>query len=264
MQLRIEKWHGLGNDFVIVRAEDLGAADVGERVARMLCDRRRGVGGDGVLAVSEEATHTARMIVRNADGSRPEMCGNGLRCVVGWLASGRELAAGQLTIATDAGERACRYERESEHCFRVGVAMGRATVSPFSHGATGARSFVRVDVGNPHVVSFDAYCAEDLQSLGPAIERGVPGGVNVELARLVGPGHLETLVWERGVGRTAACGTGACAVAAAAATAGLVLFDEPVTVELPGGALTITVGRDGCAVDMLGPAVRVFTGVIEI
>ncbi len=269
MKLAFEKWQGLGNDFVIVSGDDLG-----ESLARRLCDRRRGVGGDGVLCVSEEGLREeglkgesatgARMIVRNADGSRPEMCGNGLRCVVAWLATKRGTARGELTIATDAGPRRCRFEREGAASYAVGVDMGLAVVAPFFHEASAGRDFVHVDVGNPHVVSFDAFADEELDLVGPALERGVRGGVNVELARQVAERRLVTIVWERGVGRTAACGTGACAVGVAAATRGLVPFDAPIEVELPGGVLTITVRGADLAVDMLGPAVHAFTGVVEL
>lgn len=259
MQLAFEKWQGLGNDFVIVKGDD-----VRESLARRLCDRRRGVGGDGVLCVSDESASGARMIVRNADGSRPEMCGNGLRCVVAWLAETRGLERGEILIATDAGPRRCRFERNGAGCYAVGAGMGVAAVSPFFHEACAGREFVHVDVGNPHVVSFGVFAHEELDTVGPHLERGVAGGVNVELARQIAERRLSTIVWERGVGRTAACGTGACAVGVAAAKLGLVPFDAPIEVELPGGVLTITVRGADLAVDMLGPAARAFVGAVEL
>lgn len=253
MTLRFEKWQGLGNDFVIVDGR------VTPERAQRICDRRRGIGGDGVLCIEVDAEQ-ARMTVLNADGSRPEMCGNGLRCVVGHLAAARALEEGELVVSTDAGDKRCRFGR-TDHGYEVSVAMGRAEVGePFRY-EHGGRSwaFVPVDVGNPHAVSFDDHVDGDLDGVGPALEKAQPGGVNVELCRLV-DGAIDVVVWERGVGRTLACGTGACAVAAAACAAGKVPYDEPVEVRLPGGALSILVASGDKTVTMVGPAVRVFEG----
>jgi len=257
MTLRFEKWQGLGNDFVVVDEV------VAPERAVTICDRRFGVGGDGVLCVVADAgggTASARMIVLNADGSRPEMCGNGLRCVVGHLAEAMGGQGGELVVATDAGDKRCHYRR-GEQAYEVSVAMGRASLGerlPFSHDGK-AWSFAAVDMGNPHAVSFDDHEDADLDGVGPALEQARAGGVNVELCRVV-DGAIEVLVWERGVGRTLACGTGACAVAVAACEAGLVPYDASVEVRLPGGPLRITVASQDRAVTMVGPAVRVFVG----
>ncbi|HHH29884.1 MAG TPA: diaminopimelate epimerase [Polyangiaceae bacterium] len=253
MTLHFEKWQGLGNDFVVV--DQL----VTPERARTICDRRFGVGGDGVLCV-EGIGGQARMTVLNADGSRPEMCGNGLRCVVGHLADARDIAEGELVVATDAGDKRCWFRRKGDG-YEVSVAMGRPGLGEelrFEHeGRTW--SFATIDMGNPHAVSFDAHQCGDLDGVGPALERARPGGVNVELCRIV-DGAIAVIVWERGVGRTLACGTGACAVAAAACAAELVPYDEPVDVLLPGGPLRITVASADRTVTMVGPAARVFTG----
>lgn len=253
MTLRFEKWQGLGNDFVIVD----GLVPPGR--ALKLCDRRFGIGGDGVLCVEVDGDRP-RMTVLNADGSRPEMCGNGLRCVVGHLAEVRGLGEGELVVATDAGDKRCRFRRVGDG-YEVSVAMGRAEVGEpylYEHGRR-SWTFVPVDVGNPHAVSFDEHEDRDLDGVGPALEKAREGGVNVELCRLVGA-SIEVAVWERGVGRTLACGTGACAVAAAACVAGRVPFDEPVEVRLPGGPLKIVVASADRSVTMVGPATRVFAG----
>lgn len=256
MRLSFEKWEGLGNDFILVRA---GEADITPALVRQLCDRRRGVGGDGVLVVGEDPPS---MIVLNADGSRPEMCGNGLRCVAGLLA---RQEARTLTVRTDAGERTARVSWTGRDEAVVEVDMGRAEIgAAASHDWAGrALRFGAVDVGNPHLITFEAVEAAGRDDLGPKLERGTPGGTNVEFATQVGPNAFDVVVWERGVGYTQACGTGACATAALACREGKASFDSPVKVGLPGGELLITVARD-LTVTMRGPARRVFHGSIEI
>jgi diaminopimelate epimerase len=252
--LQFEKWEGLGNDFVLVEQE------ITPERARVLCDRRRGIGADGVLIITRDPQ--PRMVVLNADGSRPEMCGNGLRCVVGYLAEG-DSPEGELTLATDAGARRCGYRRSSAGIYDVTATMGEARLGDEVIVNTGAdtRRFISVDVGNPHRVSFEPFEDELLDVVGPALERATVGGTNVELARVSNDGgRIDVIVWERGVGRTDACGTGACAVAAAAAKAGHTAFGRAVEVVLPGGPLSITVQPDSLAVSMRGPARRVFAG----
>lgn len=244
--MKFEKWEGLGNDFIVVNE------DVTAEQAVAWCDRRRGVGADGILVV-----RAASMRVVNADGSQPEMCGNGLRCAAAYFAERGELAFGAAAeIHTDAGARPCTVTRLDDHTFSALVGMGPATLGvPFTaHG----RSFVPVGVGNPHAVSFDDFNDADLDHVGAAVEQGTPGGTNVEFARVRSDGGIDVIVWERGVGRTDACGTGACAVAAAAVHKGLIGVGDPVAIHLPGGSLTITVLSGD--IMMEGPARRVFRG----
>jgi len=253
--LAFEKWQGLGNDFLVVRGDDPGP-----ELAMRLCARRRGVGGDGVLAITEEPTGV-RMIVRNADGSRPEMCGNGVRCVVGSVARARGLERGDLVVLSDAGPRRCAFECAADGSYRVSVSMGTARLEgPILLPEAEGRDFVRVDMGNPHAVSFAPFVDADLDRVGPALERATPGGINVELCRIVRPRRIEVVVWERGCGRTQACGTGACAVVAAAIDAGLVAAGESVEVSLPGGELAIVVSPRSFEVTMTGPAALAFVG----
>ncbi len=271
MKVRFEKWEGLGNDFIVLRRDDLDPVEVAR-----LCDRRRGIGADGVLLVSERAGRP-RMIVRNADGSRPEMCGNGLRCVAasvvgprGALNVGRDSAfAGRsLVVDTDAGERRCEVTRPEgeEASFHVTIAMGVARRGDDLRASIEGRDhrFLTVDMGNPHAVTFEGASEAELSRVGPVVTAIPPGGTNVELCSVERRDHIRVVVWERGVGPTLACGTGACAVAAAACDEGLTAFGEPVTVELPGGALTITVDRATRAVTMTGPARCVFQGEVEL
>ena len=256
--LRFVKYHGLGNDFVVVDGPLMDAA----RAAR-LCDRHRGLGADGVLTLLPPRTPgaAATMHIHNADGSVALMCGNGIRCVARHLAETRGLS-GPLTIDTDSGPRACTVHRgPGGEVEAVSVEMGPARLlgeQLFTVGGEKLRA-VRVDMGNPHAVLFDEPTVPRAARVGPAIERQVPGGVNVGFVR-PWPGGLDLVVWERGCGVTDACGTGACAAAVASVQAGTIPAGQPVEVRLPGGAHTITVWPDLSRVTMRGPAERVFQG----
>jgi diaminopimelate epimerase len=262
-----EKWEGLGNDFVIIELPHDAPIPFAPEVTRLLCDRHRGIGADGILFIAQSSSGP-RMIVSNADGSRPEMCGNGLRCVAAYLASrSAENTTTTLIVATDAGDKQCFVERLDDH-YAVTVDMGTAKQSgPLHVPLTGkTHSFTTIDIGNPHAITFDpAYTQSDIDIVGPTIATSVPGGTNVEFCQVVSEGarpRIDVTVWERGVGRTLACGTGACAVAAAACDARHVAFEEPVDVALPGGILEITVHANR-TVQMKGPARRVFHGEVK-
>lgn len=267
-RLAFEKWEGLGNDFVIVEAE------IRPEQAQRLCDRRHGIGADGVLIVARSEDGSAsRMTVLNADGTRPQMCGNGLRCVASYVAERLDgtVGAQQLAVRSDTGEHWCDLARRASGLYDVSADMGVAVIgAQFSHPSRGlGRSFVEIDVGNPHAVSFEPFDDDDLDEFGPMVDRATEGGRNVELCRVSDGGRrLEVLVWERGVGRTLACGTGACACAAAAVALGFSRVDVPIEVWLPGGALQIVVGpRDPTGnfpLHMRGPARRVFVGEVEV
>jgi diaminopimelate epimerase len=261
--LQFEKWEGLGNDFILVGDPD---AAIGPEAARVLCDRRFGVGADGVLVVDRRGP-LPRMIVWNADGSRPEMCGNGLRCVAAHLAAGGASAESALVVATDAGEKACAVAAASASADRfdvtveMGVARARGELAFLVDGRE--HRFLDVDVGNPHAITFADYDEAAIERVGPAVAVAPAGGTNVEFCRVEAE-RIAVIVWERGVGRTLACGTGACAVAAAACDTGRASFGVPIRVALPGGELTITVTAGTRALRMRGPARRVFTGEVEL
>ncbi len=256
--LRFVKYQAIGNDFVVVDGPLMTAA----RAVR-LCDRHRGLGADGVLTILRPRTpgSAATLHIFNADGSIARMCGNGIRCVARHLADAGNLS-GDLTIDTDAGPRTCTIHRGSGgQVDSVSVEMGPARVEGeqvFTVGEEKLRA-VRVNLGNPHAVLFDEPTRARAAEIGPAIERQVPGGVNVGFAR-PGPGGLDLVVWERGCGLTEACGTGACAAAVASVHAGTSPSGTPIEVRLPGGALTITVSADLTRVTMRGPAERVYSG----
>jgi diaminopimelate epimerase len=267
MALRFEKYEGIGNDFLVVSAASDTA--LAPEQARALCDRHYGVGGDGVLLSAPPITQGAqgRMVVLNADGSRPEGCGNGLRCVA--LSLARKLAAPdqarvELVIDTDAGPRHALVERRG-HVADVTVSMGRATregeVKALHRGEE--LSFQRISMGNPHAIVFDVPCTEqELDEVGPRVSKSLAGGTNVEFVRQTGPASFEVLVWERGVGRTLACGTGAAAVAALAALLGRAPYDQPIELKLPGGPLQLSVSHEDLAVTLRGPARFVYTGEV--
>lgn len=261
MRLAFEKYEGLGNDFVLIDVRGGGPAP-GADEARQLCDRRRGVGADGVLLVGpgRSAGASASMIVYNADGSRPEMCGNGLRCVARYVAGD---APASLVVDTDAGSRGCEVEGGD-----VLVEMGEAKLGPSAVELEVAGQRVRlreVDVGNPHAVIFGPYDQALFERLGPvlATHAHFAAGANIEFAREGAGGELDVLVWERGVGPTFACGTGACAVAVAACAEGLRRRGDALRVRLPGGVLEVRVGANA-RVSMRGPARQAFRGEVEV
>jgi len=274
------KYEGTANDFVILEAESSDTDLAPEEVAR-ICDRHRGVGADGVLLVLPASggakTARAKMVVRNADGSRPEMCGNGVRCVALHLATrdGEIENATQLDVETDAGIRTCRLDTivESEGELRafVTVDMGRVLVGETIRVKFEQRDFLMTtaDAGNPHAVMFEAIDDAMLDALGAHLQREprFPRGVNLERV-LVRQSEsagtkVDVSVFERGVGRTLACGTGACAVAAVLVHRGAAPSGHPVEVNLPGGPLQITLQQDGAAA-MRGPARRVFEGRVPV
>ncbi len=261
--LSFVKYHGLGNDFIVVDGPLMDP----DR-ARRLCDRRRGIGADGVLTVLPPRTPgaAATMHIFNSDGSVAAMCGNGIRCVARHLAETRGLS-GELVIDTDSGPKRCAVHRDAAGIpSSVSVEMGPARVlgdEEFRVEGETLRA-ARISMGNPHAVLFDVPTRERAAAIGPAIERAVAGGVNVGFAR---PGHgggIDLVVWERGAGLTDACGTGACAAAVAAVRAGAAPVRTPVEVRLPGGTLEITVGEDLTRVTMRGPAARVFAGEADL
>ncbi len=272
--MTFDKIEGLGNDFIVV---DAGAfPDVGVALARELCDRHRGVGADGVLLVD---TRALSMRVMNADGSRPEMCGNGIRCVMLWLAQrGLAKVGTTLSIDTEAGPHACTLLSMEASTARVRVAMRPYAIDPSPSLVISDLPLVDADLlavvghhvvgtfvsmGNPHFVVFDAR-AQRADEVASALERHrrFPSRVNVGLAEQTGPRSLSLRVFERGVGYTEACGTGACAAAAAAVETGRIERGASIEVSLPGGMLEIVVGERGMPVLMTGPARHVFRGEI--
>jgi diaminopimelate epimerase len=216
-----------------------------------------------VVAAALSSRARARMIVQNADGSRPEMCGNGLRCVALHLARRDGLAEADYVVETDAGEKRCAV-RGSGDSASIVIGMGRAEARGAEHAAIGGVSYAfdKVSVGNPHAISMGASVPSNelVDAVGPRLSGAIPGGTNVEFVAPRGPRSFDLVVWERGVGRTLACGTGAAATAAALAFAGKAPFDAPIEIHLPGGALELWVASGTHEVTLRGPARWVFDG----
>ncbi len=276
MRLEFTKYHGLGNDFLVV---DRPVRPVAAQTAIGLCDRHRGVGADGVLVLGESPGAVRSMKVINADGSTAEMCGNGIRCVAKYLVD-HAGAPDAFTIQTDAGPLRCEAFRGPDgRVAEVRVDMGKPELTPsrIPMKADGER-FVRgtldvngtrvtgtaVSLGNPHFVVFGGD-ASRLADLGPLVENHArfPRRTNVEFASPTEAG-LTVDVWERGCGITEACGTGACATAVAAVLEGRRNAGEEIEVRLKGGTLRVEVAKDLSRVWMRGPAVEVFRGQVDV
>ena len=247
--MRLTKHHGLGNDFlVLVDLDDETPVDADAAVA--VCDRHRGVGADGLIRVTRAAGDRFRMELYNEDGSRAEISGNGICCLAQALVRAGHVpgaAAGvEIGIDTDAGPRTVTLvERVSETEHRMRVAMGTPKIGAALEEWVDDQVLraVEVDVGNPHVVCHvpDPADAPDLVELGRRINHTTPGGTNVELVTPGAPGELTMTVFERGVGLTEACGSGAVAAAVAAHEWGLAPAE--VTVHQPGGPAVVELGE---------------------
>lgn len=256
--MRFEKWHALGNAYLLVERADAGALTA-SRVKR-LCDVDTGVGSDGVLEVLERDESGATIRIWNPDGSTAELSGNGTRIAAAWLL--RETGADRVEI--DTGARVVPATRtESEGIVRQ--ELGDAVVSPDAElDVAGERiTIVPVDVGNPHAVLLRSELSrEDLLRLGPAVETHpqFPHRTNVQLARPEPRDVVRVLVWERGAGETTASGSSAAAVAAASVARGW--CDSPVRVEMPGGSLVVAIARG--AVSIEGPAAEICAGTTAL
>ena len=290
--LQIAKYHGLGNDFVVVdlrAGEPAGPSIQDPAVVRRVCDRHTGVGADGVLAILPPRTAgaDATMRVLNADGSEAEMCGNGVRCVIMHLwQRDPALRRDRITLDTGAGPLACDVQGESAGAVHVAVDMGRPRLTRGEIPMTGPAdercvaaplevggrqlAVTAVSMGNPHAVSFVDESGEALMALargiGPLIETHAwfPRKTNAELARVHAPDRIELVVWERGCGITLACGTGACATAVAACLTGQARPGTDIQVQLPGGPLAIHVAEDLSRAVMTGPARHVFDTGLDL
>jgi diaminopimelate epimerase len=259
--MRFAKLHGLGNDFVLLDLRGVpDARPPSPERALALCDRHRGIGADGVLTLLDGN----RLVIHNADGSVPEMCGNGARCAALWIATDRctrPAETAEVLLQTEAGPRACGVRAGTLESGLVEVEMGVAEVSD-SCALPGGFTAIPVSTGNPHRVIFTDGPRERLTELartaGPAL--CVAEDANIEFVARAGQARYLVAVWERGAGFTQACGTGACAVAAAALRRGEVETGREIAVELPGGTLSIWRDADSGQMRMRGPAQLVYRG----
>jgi len=264
MMVRFHKMHGLGNDFVVIDARDR-PVEITEARARALADRRTGIGCDQLILLEPSAIADARMRIFNADGGEVEACGNATRCVVSLLGGSAtiETLGGLLGGRSDGGTVSVELEapRFDWDAIPLAYAMDTRAMPVAWEDLTAPMA---ANVGNPHVIFFVPECdAIELDRLGPLIETDplFPARINVNVATVDDRSNIRLRVWERGVGLTDACGTGACATAVSAIRAGLV--DTPVKVTLPGGPLVIDWAPGG-RITMSGPATHVFTAEAEL
>jgi diaminopimelate epimerase len=247
--LRLEKWEGAGNAYLLLERDELGWP-LAPAAATLLCDPRSGIGADGVLLL-ERRGERVRMTITNPDGSPSEACGNGTRMVARWLAQRAGVA--DVVVETLAGDLPCTVHEDGSVTATMATAVLEgpayrpdATPFPYLHRF--------VSVGNPHVtIPVGDPDTFPLERDGPRIEHHawLPERANVEIYAVRDRGHIDVRVWERGVGETRACGSGACAVAVAAVLDEAV--ERTVDVRLPGGTLTVEVGED-LSIRQTGPA----------
>lgn len=287
--MKFTKMHGCGNDYIYVECFTQEIQNKKETV-RFLSDRNFGIGGDGVIFINPSEQADCEMEMYNADGSRSEMCGNGIRCVAKFvydhgfvhdtqisiismgkikyltlfLTDERVSGEGQNgkvveTVTVDMGEPEIQAERVPV------ISKNEKAIDEPIEVEGKAYQMTCVSMGNPHAVVFlDEVASLDLEKIGPSFEhhRVFPNRVNTEFARIIDRKTIEMRVWERGTGETLACGTGACATAVAAILNGLTESD--VTLKLRGGNLFISWDRIQNHVFMTGEAVTVFEGEIHI
>ncbi|SHJ96204.1 diaminopimelate epimerase [Desulforamulus aeronauticus] len=270
------KVHGLGNDFILVNA------GIGERfpddyatLAKEMCDRKFGIGADGLVLLLDSGVADVRMRIINSDGTEAEMCGNAIRCVAQYLYEHNIVRKEQIKVETLAGIIVPQVILKNGMVEAIKVDMGeprlqRAEIPMVGEAGQVVNDTLEVDgqkfyitavsMGNPHCVIFvEDIASIPLHMIGPRIEYhpAFPKKTNVEFVQVLNPQEVRMVVWERGAGPTLACGTGACAVAVAGVLNGLT--EKKVTVHLPGGPLQIEWADNG-KVYMTGPAREVFHG----
>ena len=294
--MKFTKMHGCGNDYVYfdcTKTEFPGGAEGEKAAAIKLSDRHFGIGGDGIILIKKGKTADFEMVMYNADGSRSQMCGNGIRCVGKYVydagyTAGREFTVESMgavkKLTVQKGERG---DKETWLSVDMGAPILQAEKIPVKVVSTSSTTtnnrvimhplnvggkeykITCVSMGNPHAVIFiDKKPAEfDVCGLGPLFENNefFPERTNTEFAYVEDRHTIWMRVWERGTGETLACGTGTCATVVAAILNNLVDAGEPVTVHLVGGDLKIEwSGREEDSVFMTGPAENVFTGEVEL
>lgn len=274
------KYHGLGNDFILVDNRQQSEPMITQEQAVLWCDRHFGMGADGVIfALPGQADTDYTMRIFNSDGSEPEMCGNGIRCLARFIADLEGANAKEVyRIHTLAGVIVPKLEANGQVTVDMGFPRLLAAEIPTTLAAADQRvvnqpleavgkswQVTCVSMGNPHCITFvDDVAAISLEAIGPQFEHHptFPQRTNTEFIEVVSRDYLKMRVWERGAGITLACGTGACAALAAGVLNGL--CDRRATVELPGGCLEIEWSAVDQRLYMTGPAQQVFSGVTDL
>jgi diaminopimelate epimerase len=272
MRVPFTKMQALGNDFLIIRASGSVPID-GETICR-LADRKTGIGFDQLLLLEPARTNGTDIFYRifNRDGSEAEQCGNGARCIARMIASHLPQ---ELILEHVGGTSLARVREDGSVAVEMGIPEFRPELIPFRATAEQPSYELEVDgetvevrivsIGNPHaVLTVDSVADAPVERLGPALERHdrFPNRANIGFMQIVASDRVRLRVFERGVGETRACGTGACAAAIVGRHAGL--LDEVVTVELPGGELTVRWSGPDEPVWLIGEAVTSFEGTVQI
>jgi diaminopimelate epimerase len=279
MTIPFAKGHGLGNDYIVLRRQDL-PFDLSEASIARICDRNWGIGSDGILMSVDSSRADFGLRIFNPDGSEAEKSGNGLRIFAKWLRDHGHARQDGFTVDTKGGVVECLCQGKDGRVAFVTVEMGRATFRapdipmngpdrdvvgvPLQLGDGTAVSATAVSVGNPHCVVFvDPLDVDACKRVGPMIERhpAFPQRTNVQFARAVDKHTLDILIWERGAGYTLASGSSSCAAASAAVRTGRCGHGR-VTVRMPGGDLVIEV-RPDWSLKLEGPVEEVYTGALS-
>lgn len=255
------KSHGLGNDYIVIDPARVPFAVTPEAV-RLICDRHRGVGSDGILLVAPADGADFGLRIFNPDGSEAEKSGNGARIFAKFLRDHGYTERDRFTLHTPGGRVACVLRHEGGRVAQVTVEMGKARFDALDVIEVDGRrvEVTSVSMGNPHCVVIVPDLRDvDVHALGPKIERhpAFPNGTNVQFAQVVSRSEVRILIWERGAGYTLASGSSSCAVAAACHRKGLV--DRSVTMSMPGGQLQIAIAENG-EIRMHGPVEEICAG----
>jgi len=271
MLLKFTKMHGCGNDYIYFDCMD-GKPPLDPHALGLfaLCDRNRGIGGDGIVLILPSDVADGRMVMYNRDGSEGLMCGNAIRCVAEFLHTNSHAPA-EMTIETASGIKHLKaYLHTPAHTlWQVDMGAAQFCVSEIDEVIAidhKAYRVTRINMGNPHAVVFmDEIDNLELQKIGPLFEHAkvfAPERTNTEFVQVIARNHLKMRVWERGSGETLACGTGACAAAVAAVLNGHCDKNADIKIDLLGGQLTVKYADN--TVIMTGEAVKVYEGTLYL
>lgn len=262
------KMHGTGNDFVIIDCINKKFEYSLPIMAKYLCDRHYGVGADGIILIYESQVADFKMRIMNKDGTEAEMCGNGIRCFAKYVFEKGKIYKTEFSIETLAGIKNVKLNIENKKVISVEVNMGEPVIGNIKYMLEiDKRQYLLypISMGNPHAICFVKDVEKlELEKIGPIIEnyKYFPNKTNVEFVQIISEKKIKIRVWERGVGETNSCGTGACSSAVIAMNENLI--EDEVVVELKGGNLDIEYNKEKKCVKLKGEAEMVFEGQIEM
>lgn len=281
LKLNFTKMHGCGNDYIYINCFDAQVNNL-PKLSMMLCDRRKYIGGDGIITIEKSQVADAKMRIFNKDGSEGKMCGNGIRCVAKYLYDNKICNnMNNIKIETLSGVKYLDILENNKNESVVKVNMGQASLNPkdipvLINKEKIVDELITIDdnkfyitcvsVGNPHCVIFvDEVCSIDLNKIAPKLSSNIifPEGINIEFVSIIDKNNISMRVWERGSGETLSCGSGSCASVVAAVENNYCDRNTDITVHLRGGSLKINYDENS-VVYMTGNATKVFEGVIEI